>query len=117
MHLKNLTYLHIFHQDMGKRDHAKRVQEMTEWTDEELRLLDKAVKKFPQGTPKRWEQVAAYVRTRPLDEVLLMVKDRQGASSARMKAQEDWKGAAKKRAEVTSAADIRDHAFTDVQVR
>lgn len=61
-------------------------------------------------------QVAAYVRTRTLDEVLLMVKEHQGASSTRMKAQEDWKGAAKKRAEVTSEADVREAAFTDVQV-
>jgi hypothetical protein len=30
---------------------------MREWSDEELRLLDKAVAKYPQGTPKRWEQV------------------------------------------------------------
>jgi hypothetical protein len=56
------------------------------------------------------------IRTRTLDEVLLMVKERQGASSARMRAQEDWKGAAKKRAEVGSAADLRCNAFTDVQV-
>jgi DnaJ family protein C protein 2 len=52
-----------------------------------------------------------------LDEVLLMVKEHQGASSTRMKAQEDWKGAAKKRAEVTSDADLRCAAFTDVEVR
>lgn len=62
-------------------------------------------------------QVALYVRTRTLDEVLLMVKEHQGASSTRMKAQEDWKGAAKKRAEVTSDADLRCAAFTDVEVR
>lgn len=61
-------------------------------------------------------QVAAYVRTRTLEEVLLMVKEHQGASSTRMQKQEDWKGAAKKRAEVTSSADTRDTAFTDVQV-
>lgn len=42
---------------MAKRDHAKRMQSMREWTDDELRMLDKAVKKFPLGTPKRWEQV------------------------------------------------------------
>lgn len=46
-----------------------------------------------------------------------MVKEHQGASSTRMKAQEDWKGAAKKRAEVTSEADLRCAAFTDVEVR
>jgi hypothetical protein len=28
---------------------------MSAWTDEELRLLDKACKKFPMGTPKRCE--------------------------------------------------------------
>jgi hypothetical protein len=42
---------------MAKRDHAKRMQAMREWSDDELRMLDKAVKKFPLGTPKRWEQV------------------------------------------------------------
>jgi DnaJ homolog subfamily C member 2 len=40
------------------------------------------------------------VRTRPLDEVLLMVKERQGMSATRVKAQEDFRGAQKKRAEV-----------------
>lgn len=45
-------------------------------------------------------QVAAYVRTRTLDEVLLMVKDKQGASGARLRAQEDWKGAQKNPAQV-----------------
>jgi hypothetical protein len=44
-------------QTMAKRDHAKKMQSMREWTDDELRMLDKAVKKFPMGTPKRWEQV------------------------------------------------------------
>jgi DnaJ family protein C protein 2 len=60
--------------------------------------------------------VTAYVRTRPLDEVLLMVKERQGAASNRLRQQEDWKGAAKKRAEVKSEADMRCSAFTDVVV-
>lgn len=47
----------LLSQSMAKRDHAKRMQSMREWTDDELRMLDKAVKKFPLGTPKRWEQV------------------------------------------------------------
>lgn len=102
--------------DIAKRDHARRMASMAAWTDEELRLLDKACKKFPMGTPKRWEVVATYVRTRPLDEVLLMVKERQGAASNRLRQQEDWKGAAKKRADVKSEADLRCMAFTDVQV-
>jgi hypothetical protein len=70
----------------------------------------------PCACPNSWEVVAAYVRTRPLDEVLLMVKERQGAASNRLRQQEDWKGAAKKRAEVTSEADLRCMAFTDVEV-
>lgn len=60
-----------------------------------------------QGTPKRWDAVATFVRTRTLEEVILMVKDRQGASATRMKAQEDWKGAQKKPAEVRAQADTR----------
>jgi hypothetical protein len=40
-------------QDIAKRDHERRVASMTAWTDEELRLLDKAIKKWPMGTPKR----------------------------------------------------------------
>ncbi|GBF99777.1 hypothetical protein Rsub_12217 [Raphidocelis subcapitata] len=103
-------------QDIAKRDHSRRMASMSAWTDEELRLLDKACTKYPMGTPRRWEVVAAYVRTRPLDEVLLMVKERQGAASNRLRQQEDWKGAAKKRAEVKSEADLRDSAFTDVVV-
>jgi hypothetical protein len=55
--LANTLLLLVCVQSMAKRDHAKRMQSMREWTDDELRLLDKAVKKFPMGTPKRWEQV------------------------------------------------------------
>lgn len=102
--------------NMAKKDHAKKMAEMREWTEEELRLLDKAVKKYPQGTPKRWEQVTSAVRTRTMDEVLLMVKHRQGAGSARLKKQEDWKAAQKNPAMVKAEADLRALAFTDVQV-
>jgi DnaJ family protein C protein 2 len=38
---------------MAKRDHAKRMAAMTEWSDDELRMLDKAVAKFPMGTSRR----------------------------------------------------------------
>ncbi|GLI61035.1 hypothetical protein VaNZ11_003299 [Volvox africanus] len=100
----------------AKEEHRRKMAAMREWTEEELRLLDKACTKFPMGTPKRWEAVAGFVRTRTLDEVILMVKDRQGASATRMKAQEDWKGAQKKPAEVRAQADTRAQAFTDVEV-
>ena len=51
-------------------------QQMSEWSDEERRMLDKALDKFPIGTPRRWEQVTMYVRTRTQDEILIMVKVR-----------------------------------------
>lgn len=73
-----------------------------------------------QGTPKRWEQVTAYIRTRTLEEVLMMVKERKGASASRLRQQEDWKAAQKKAAQVTlqatNIADLRCMAFTDVDV-
>lgn len=43
-------------QALGKNDHATRMAAMGEWNDEELRMLDRAVSKFPIGTPRRWEQ-------------------------------------------------------------
>lgn len=46
-----------------------------------------------------------------------MVKERQGAGAARMRAQEDWKGAQKAPAAVRAAADTRAAAFTDVTVQ
>ena len=55
-----------------------------------------------QGVPKRWEQATAYIRTRTLEEVLLMVKTRKGLGAGRMTKQEDFKAGQKKRAEVTS---------------
>ena len=97
-------------------EHKKKLAEMKEWDEEELRMLEKALAKFPVGTAKRWDQVTAYVRTRTVDEVTVMVKERQGMSAARLKASEDFKAGQKKRAEVTSSLDLRDHAFTDVQV-
>jgi hypothetical protein len=45
---KLLVYFYDSRQTMGKRDHAKKVEAMREWNDEELRMLDKAVAKFPQ---------------------------------------------------------------------
>lgn len=97
-------------------EHKKKLAMMKEWDEEEMRMLDKALVKFPIGTAKRWDQVTAYVRTRTLEEVTVMVKERQGMLSARSKQAEDFKFGQKKRAEVTSTLDLRDHAFTDVQV-
>lgn len=48
----------------------------------------------PQGTAKRWEQVAAYVRTRTVEEVIEMVK--HGLKSGKV-AGSNVNGIAKKR--------------------
>lgn len=58
------------------RKHAaqERANRAKSWNEEEVRMLQKALVKFPQGTARRWEQVAAYVRTRTVDEVMEMVK-------------------------------------------
>eukprot|EP01025_Chloroclados_australasicus_P055405 TRINITY_DN6700_c1_g2_i1.p1 TRINITY_DN6700_c1_g2~~TRINITY_DN6700_c1_g2_i1.p1 ORF type:complete len:694 (-),score=94.56 TRINITY_DN6700_c1_g2_i1:867-2726(-) len=79
----------------AKQDLQNKIKQMGEWSEEELRLLDKALKKFPMGTAKRWDQVTTYVRTRTQEEVLLMVKLRQGASSRLVQNQEDWRAARK----------------------
>eukprot|EP00798_Chlamydomonas_sp_ICE-L_P018069 gene18069-24493_t len=97
-------------------EHQKKLATMSEWNEDELRMLDKAVSKFPVGTPKRWEAVSAYIRTRTLEEVVLMVKERQGMAASRFNKSEDFKAGQKKRAEVTCQADLRQAAFTDVNV-
>ena len=48
-----------------------------------------------QGTAKRWEQVAGYVRTRTVDEVLDMVK--HGLKAGRFAPKQDTFAVAKKR--------------------
>lgn len=42
----------------AQQERDARKAALREWGDEELRLLDKAVAKFPAGTQKRWEQVS-----------------------------------------------------------
>jgi DnaJ family protein C protein 2 len=90
-----------------------------EWGAEEVRLLQKALTKFPAGTPKRWEAVAAAVRTRSVNEVIDMVK--HGLASGKFAAPSTAafaapvaKGAAA--AGIASAASTRAEAFTDVDV-
>ncbi|KAG2429463.1 hypothetical protein HYH02_014043 [Chlamydomonas schloesseri] len=82
---------------------------MREWSAEELRLLDKGLKKFPVGTVKRWEAVTGVVRTRTLEEVLVMVKTYKGGSHLRARVQEDWKAGRK-----GGAAGAADSAGTGV---
>jgi len=98
-----------------KQEAEKKVETMREWTEEELKMLDKALTKFPQGTRKRWDQVTNYVRTRTLDEVLLMVKERKGASVKRFEAQQNWRASQKDR-QIASEPTKAKESFTDVQI-
>ncbi|DBA66447.1 hypothetical protein WJX79_001146 [Trebouxia sp. C0005] len=94
-----------------------RVERMKEWDEEEIRMLEKALEKFPQGTAKRWEVVTAYVRTRTTEEVLDMVK--LGLKSRQSKAKADQFSIAKKRQANTSIKSDptgRMESFSDVDV-
>ena len=51
-----------------------RLARLETWSEEEVRLLNKAIDKFPPGTSRRWETVQLYLRTRTVDEILDMVK-------------------------------------------
>ncbi|CAG9460637.1 unnamed protein product [Pedinophyceae sp. YPF-701] len=99
---------------------AAKARAMTEWSAEELRLLDKAVnEKFPPGSQRRWENIAAYVRTRTVDEVLVMVKQRLSKGHVPQAMRHDKYEIPEKRTGnlvITSEASVRDRAFTDVAV-
>ena len=102
----------------AKKEIAERNARLKEWEEEEVRLLRKALDKFPLGTSRRWEQVQAYVRTRTMDEILDMAK--HGLKTGKYTAPStDQPQIAKKRQANTvikSEATTRDVAFTDVDV-
>ena len=50
---------------------------LADWTEEEIRKLDKALMRFPSGTAKRWEKVTASIGTRPQNEVIVVAKQRE----------------------------------------
>ncbi len=70
-----------------------------------------------QGTAKRWEQVAGYVRTRTQEEVLEMVKHGLKAGK-HLKQGESFKVAKKRQANTTIHSDAtqRHESFTDLDV-
>jgi len=108
-------------ENMSKVDEEKKMAKMEEWTAEELRLLNKAVdEKFPAGSQRRWENIAAYVRTRTVDEVIFMVKHRLAKGyvpKATQEAHSHYQIAEKrkKNLNITSDADQRETAFSDLQ--
>eukprot|EP00884_Botryococcus_braunii_P015011 jgi/Botrbrau1/23510/Bobra.106_1s0061.1 len=86
-----------------------------DWSDEEVRLLQKGLVKFPVGTPRRWEQVTAYVRTRTQDEVTEMAKV---GLKARPPSTETFTVVKKRQGNTTikDNATSRLEAFTDVEI-
>jgi len=100
--------------------HDRKMQAMGPWSEEELRLLEKGLKKFPVGTKQRWEQVAGFVRTRTVDEVVIMVKDHLAKGKVPANMVKDGiviKEKYKENLNIKSGISVRDQAFTDVQVQ
>lgn len=102
----------------AQQEAAERASRLKEWDDEEVRLLRKALDKFPPGTSKRWDAVQAYVRTRTVEEVLDMVK--HGLKTGKYAAPSDaGLQIAKKRqgnTVINSEATRRVESFSDVDV-
>ncbi|KAI7843108.1 hypothetical protein COHA_003279 [Chlorella ohadii] len=104
--------------DQAKQERQQIRAKLSEWSEEEVRMLKKALDKFPPGTSKRWEAVQAYVRTRTVEEILDMVKHGLKAGKVGGVQSETFVVAKKRQGNLanTAAADSRAMAFTDVQV-
>ncbi|XP_062522627.1 dnaJ homolog subfamily C member 2-like isoform X2 [Corticium candelabrum] len=65
-------------QQTAKQPHSK-----TRWNEEELKLLVKAVQRYPAGTINRWEQIASFITahvpssTKTPEEIISQVKRQQ----------------------------------------
>ena len=96
----------------------KRLANLDQWTVEEIRLLNKAMDKFPPGTSRRWETIQGYLRTRTTDEIIDMVKyglksGKYTAPSADLVINEKKKA----KSQTQSAATLRHESFTDISVK
>jgi DnaJ homolog subfamily C member 2 len=91
---------------------------LKEWDEEEVRMLRKALDKFPPGTSKRWEVVQSYVRTRTVDEILDMVKHglKKYASASMQQGSYSIIRKRQGNTEIKSEATSRLEAFTDVDI-
>ena len=103
----------------GQVSHARKLEEMGEWSEEELHLLDKGMKKYPVGTKSRWEAIAAYIRSRTAAEVIVMVKEHLAKGKIPNSLVKDGiviKEKYKGNLAMKQDADTRDAAFTDVRL-
>lgn len=102
------------------REERERMAKLSDWDEEEVRLLKKAVEKFPPGTAKRWEVVQAYVRTRTLEECVEMVKHglKAGRFGSAPSSADSFSIARKRQGNtvIKAEADTRAAAFSDVAV-
>ena len=91
-----------------------------EWSEAEIKALDKAVKQYPVGTAKRWEAVATAVGTgRSADDVAAFAKARGAIGGGAAPGGDDYArflAARKGSGDVADAASTRDTSFTDVSV-
>jgi len=97
-----------------------------DWTEEEVRLLGKGLKKFPKGYKNRWEAIAAYLGTRSSEEVIKMSKAKFTVDGVLAKPQgnafetflkDKTKHASNKQREIESARTSRDESFSDVEIK
>lgn len=98
---------------------AARTAKLDDWNDDEVRMLKKALDKFPPGTSKRWEQVQAYTRTRTVAEITDMVKHGLKTRLAVDGGKEQGFNIVKKRqvnTVIKSEATSRIESFSDVNV-
>lgn len=104
--------------EAAREEEAQRTQRLEAWSEEEVRLMKKAMDKFPLGTNKRWETIQAYVRTRTLDEVLEMAK--HGLKSGKYAVQSNGGVQITKKRQgntvIKSEATQRVESFTDLEV-
>lgn len=104
--------------EQASKEKQQLKSQLSEWSEEEVRMLRRALDRFPAGTGKRWEVVQAYVRTRTVDEILDMVKHGLKAGKFAAANAETFVVAKKRQANLANhaEADLRECAFTDVQV-
>lgn len=66
-------------QEQEREQKEEEQRKKDDWSEEELRMLDKALKKIPVGAGKRWSLIADYLQTRTEAEVVHMVKHRMSS--------------------------------------
>lgn len=93
-----------------------------DWSEEELRMLTKGMKKFPKGVVRRWEQISGYLGSRTADEVIAVSKARFTVDGALAKPGDAYekfvkdKEANASNKQKDSVASDRQTSFSDVEV-